>query len=175
MHRDFERDILPMARHFGMALAPWDVLGGGHFQSPKQLAERKESGEGLRGFFTTEQTEDERRISEALFKVAVEHGIQSVTTIALAYTLCKAPYVFPIVGGRKVEHLQDNIQALSIHLTDKQIEFLESAIPFDVGFPTNLIGKDPKTTDGKAAPMTITACHLDFVISPRAIGYELGE
>jgi hypothetical protein len=25
--RDFERDILPMAKHFGMALSPWDVLG----------------------------------------------------------------------------------------------------------------------------------------------------
>ena len=27
MLRDFEREILPMARHYGMALAPWDVLG----------------------------------------------------------------------------------------------------------------------------------------------------
>lgn len=29
MLRDFERDILPMARHYGMALAPWDAIGGG--------------------------------------------------------------------------------------------------------------------------------------------------
>lgn len=28
--RDFERDILPMARDEGMALAPWGVLGGGN-------------------------------------------------------------------------------------------------------------------------------------------------
>lgn len=35
--RDFEREILPMAQHFGMALAPWDVLGGGHLQSKKQV------------------------------------------------------------------------------------------------------------------------------------------
>lgn len=27
--RDFEREIIPMAQHFGMALAPWDVMGGG--------------------------------------------------------------------------------------------------------------------------------------------------
>lgn len=26
MLRDFERDILPMARHYGMALAPWDAI-----------------------------------------------------------------------------------------------------------------------------------------------------
>jgi hypothetical protein len=36
--RDFERDILPMAKHFGMALAPWDVLGGGKLQSKKQVS-----------------------------------------------------------------------------------------------------------------------------------------
>lgn len=35
MLRDFERGVIPMARHFGMALAPWDVLGGRHFQSKK--------------------------------------------------------------------------------------------------------------------------------------------
>lgn len=51
----------------------------------------------------------------------------------------KAPYVFPLVGGRKVEHLQDNIKALSISLSDKQMEFLESQMPFDVGFPHNMI------------------------------------
>lgn len=28
--RGFERDVLPMARDEGMALAPWGVLGGGN-------------------------------------------------------------------------------------------------------------------------------------------------
>ena len=50
----------------------------------------------------------------------------------------KAPYVFPIIGGRKVEHLHGNIEALDIALTDEQIKELESAVPFDSGFPTNL-------------------------------------
>lgn len=29
MLRDLEREIIPMARHFGMAIAPWDSIGGG--------------------------------------------------------------------------------------------------------------------------------------------------
>ncbi|KEF51070.1 alcohol dehydrogenase, partial [Exophiala aquamarina CBS 119918] len=41
MTRDFERDIIPMVRHYGMALAPWDVLRGGKFQSKKQIEARK--------------------------------------------------------------------------------------------------------------------------------------
>jgi aryl-alcohol dehydrogenase-like predicted oxidoreductase len=30
--RDFERDIIPMCQHEGMALAPWGALGGGYFK-----------------------------------------------------------------------------------------------------------------------------------------------
>ncbi|CEJ59760.1 putative aryl-alcohol dehydrogenase AAD14 [Penicillium brasilianum] len=175
MRRDFERDILPMARHFGMALAPWDVLGSGHFQTAKQLEARKASGEGLRSVMGAEQSEDERRISEALATVAAEHGIESVTAIALAYVMCKSPNVFPIVGGRKIEHLHDNIQALSIRLTEKQIQFLEAATEFDVGFPNNFIGQDPATTTGKATMLAQTGGHVDFVMAPKAIGYEPGH
>lgn len=82
-------------------------------------------------------------MSEALQKVAKEHNIESVTAIALAYVMSKAANVFPVIGGRTVEHLKDNIQALSIKLTDKQIEYLESIKPFDLGFPHNFIGADP--------------------------------
>ncbi|KAJ5791008.1 uncharacterized protein N7518_008019 [Penicillium psychrosexuale] len=175
MRRDFERDIIPMARHFGMALAPWDVLGSGHFQTAKQLEERKKAGEGLRSMMGGEQTEEEKHISEALAVVAAEHGIESVTAIALAYVLCKAPNVFPLVGGRKIEHLHDNIRALSIRLTDKQIEFLEAATTFDLGFPGNFIGYDPSTDGGKSALWTRPSGHIDFVQAPRAIGYEHGK
>jgi aryl-alcohol dehydrogenase-like predicted oxidoreductase len=33
-----ERDIIPMARHFGMALAVWNAIGGGHLQTKKQAS-----------------------------------------------------------------------------------------------------------------------------------------
>lgn len=49
----------------------------------------------------------------------------------------KTPYVFPIIGGRKIEHLKSNIQALDVVLTQEQIQSLESVIPFDIGFPQN--------------------------------------
>ena len=60
-------------------------------------------------------------------------------TVAIAYILHKYPYVTPIVGGRKVEQLEANVKALEISLTDKQIAYLESIIPFDPGFPNKLI------------------------------------
>ncbi|KAI0021898.1 hypothetical protein F4780DRAFT_778173 [Xylariomycetidae sp. FL0641] len=51
-----------------------------------------------------------------------------------------------IVGGRKVEHLKDSIQALSIELADKQIEYLESMRPFYPGFSHHFIPADPNAT-----------------------------
>jgi aryl-alcohol dehydrogenase-like predicted oxidoreductase len=55
------------------------------------------------------QNEQELRVSEALTKVAKEHGIKSVQEISLACVRAKVPRVFPLVGGRKVEHLKANI------------------------------------------------------------------
>ncbi|CAI4213231.1 unnamed protein product [Parascedosporium putredinis] len=143
MERDFERDIIPMARHFGMALCPWGVLGGAQLQTSKQIEERKKNNEGGRSFF---QTEEARRVSEALEKVATEHGIDSIQQIALAYVRQKAKgvNVVPLLGGRKIQQLEDNIAALSIRLTDEQINQIDEIKEFDIGFPMNFVSGDPK-------------------------------
>ncbi|KAL4912533.1 NADP-dependent oxidoreductase domain-containing protein [Aspergillus aurantiobrunneus] len=172
LRRDLEKEILPMARHFGMAIAPWDSMGGGKFQSKKQLEAREKAGEGLRSIGPAGQSEDEVRMSEALEKVAAEQGVDSVTTIALAYVMSKAPYVFPVVGGRKIEHLRDNIKALEIQLTQVQIDYLESVKPLDVGYPADYIGQDPKVI-GRAGGVLATTGPLAFVQHPNAIGYKL--
>lgn len=103
-----------------------------------------------------ERSEEEKAMCKALEKVAHEVGAKSVTAglffassmllpltksvlVAIAYVMQKTPYVFPIIGGRKVEHLKANIEALDITLTEENIAFLESVRPFDLGFPSNLI------------------------------------
>ena len=58
---------------------------------------------------------------------------------ALAYVRHKAPYTYPIIGGRKVSHLKSNIAALEIGLSDAEIDEIENAAPFDVGFPLSFI------------------------------------
>jgi len=62
-----------------------------------------------------------------------------VSAVAIAYLMQKTPYVFPILGGRKVEHLVANIEALDIALTDEHMKYLESVVPFDPGFPNFMI------------------------------------
>ncbi|OQE32421.1 hypothetical protein PENFLA_c001G02878 [Penicillium flavigenum] len=107
-------------------------------------------------------------MSEALGKVAKEYGGKPITAIALAYVIAKAPNVFPLIGGRKVKHLEENIQALNIRLTTEQIEYLESQKQFEVGFPGNFIGPDPKVT-GKPSPLLASNAPYAFVRSATSI------
>jgi hypothetical protein len=51
----------------------------------------------------------------------------------------KGTLVFPIIGGRKVEQLHENIGALDITLTAEQIKRIEDAKPLDPGFPHSMI------------------------------------
>jgi len=172
MLRDMEREIIPMCRHFGMAIAPWDSIGGGKFQSKKQIEERKKNNEGMRSMMGNGgQTETEEKMSAALEEVGKEHGIESPTAVALAYVMSKAPNVFPIVGGRKVEHLMANIDSLKIKLSEAQIKKLESVVPFEPGFPNNFIQEDPHVT-GEPKFLLASSAPMAFVKSGRPIGHE---
>jgi len=131
-NRDFERDIIPMCRAEGMGLAPWGALGGGKFKTEEQ---RKNDSARKLG----EVSEAAIKISKALEKIANKYNT-GLTSVALAYVMQKTPYVFPIVGGRRVDHLKGNIEALTLGLTDEDIKEIEGAHPFDIGFPMNFLG-----------------------------------
>ncbi|KAK9234755.1 NADP-dependent oxidoreductase domain-containing protein [Lipomyces kononenkoae] len=70
------------------------------------------------------QTEDGCRKSVASHQH--DKDVFRIINVALAY-------VFPIVGGRTLEHIKGNIAGLSLALTKKDIEHIESAYRFDPG------------------------------------------
>ncbi|KAK4173096.1 aldo/keto reductase [Triangularia setosa] len=147
--RDVEREVLPMCKAFGMAFVPWGALGSGFLQSKRQMEERERQGEGLRAWGRGRGREGE--MSDALERIGSELGVESVTCVALAYVLTKAKRmgvhcVYPVIGGRKVEQLKENIQALELELTEEQIAALERVKEFDIGFPHDFIGGDPDMT-----------------------------
>ncbi|PPQ78310.1 hypothetical protein CVT25_011681 [Psilocybe cyanescens] len=149
MQRSFEREIIPMARSEGLALAPWNVLAGGKIRTDEEEEKRRQTGENGRTILNDawERTEKEKTVCKALEKVAGEVGAKHITAVAIAYLMQKTPYVFPIIGGRKVEHLLANAEALTISLSDEQIKYLESVVDFDPGFPASMIG-DGSTITG---------------------------
>ncbi|CAK5265232.1 unnamed protein product [Mycena citricolor] len=168
MGRAFEREIIPMARAYGMALAPWNVLAGGKLRTDAEEEARRASGEKGRVIFgpNWERNEDERKMSAALEKVAGEVGVKHITSVAIAYLMHKVPYVFPIIGGRKIEHLMANVEALDVSLTPEQIVYLESVLPFDPGFPNIMIGDGQKQSN-----LMRSIAHFDRLAVPQPISH----
>ncbi|TXT08606.1 hypothetical protein VHUM_02734 [Vanrija humicola] len=143
IERDLERDIIPMARAYGMAVAPWGVLGRGKFKTPDELKARAR----LRA--NEQPTEKELELSAALLKVAEEVGGGAAPAgVAMAWARSKVPNLFPIVGGTSVDQLKENAKALEITLSDEQVAFLDAASPFNPGFPRALFGSDPHYLPG---------------------------
>lgn len=83
--------------------------------------------------------------------------------------LCSS-YVFPIIGGRKVEHLHDNVQALKLKLTSAQIAYLEDVKTFDAGFPSSFIGDDPRF--GQKSFLHSGPAPLSFTQGEKPIAHE---
>lgn len=100
LQRDFERDIIPMARAEGLALAPWNVLAAGKLRTDEEEEKRRQTGEkGERkrnvplhtivtlfvlcpgrtlGGPEWERNETERKVSNVLQEVATEVGARSI-------------------------------------------------------------------------------------------------
>ncbi|PYI02507.1 sterigmatocystin biosynthesis dehydrogenase stcV [Aspergillus sclerotiicarbonarius CBS 121057] len=155
--RDLESEVVPMCRDQGMAIAPFASLGQGRFRSTEQRqADYNGSGRGA------VQTEADIKISDALEAVAKRRGT-TLHAIALAWIRFKAPYIFPIIGQRKVEHMKANIEALTIDLSKEEMDEIDNAIPFDPRFPMSFVLRDGFSTLFTAADVSATkwTAHID--------------
>ncbi|GAP84712.1 putative norsolorinic acid reductase [Rosellinia necatrix] len=158
--RDFEREIIPMTKAEGMGLAPWGALGGGKFKTE----EERKKNEGR----SAPPTETELTVSKALEAVGKRKNT-IITSVAQAYVTHKAPYVFPIVGGRTVDHLKANIEAINLSLSEDDIKEIEAAAPFDLGFPGTFLHRDgPPKHPGEVFLLQMGGI-TDYVPEPQPI------
>ncbi|KAH8984190.1 NADP-dependent oxidoreductase domain-containing protein [Lactarius hatsudake] len=123
-----KRDIIPMARSEGLALAPWGILGGGRIRTDTEEARRRESGEKGRLFFHSnwERTEEERKMSLVLEEVAQEVGVEGITADAVCIPHHRLPQGRAFAGEP---------EGLDITLTPEQTQRIEDATTFEIGFP----------------------------------------
>lgn len=170
--RDMERDIIPMCRDEGMGICPYGVLNQGRFQTEEGFREREKNNPGRK--FIPLSGRD-KQVSAVLESIANAKGVD-LLHIPLAYARQKVPYVFPIVGGRKVEHIKANIAGLRVYLTDEEIEEVESAYDFDPGFPHTFLsgtlfdGSTPWPAQGPGDVfLTKQLGTFDWVEQPKAI------
>ncbi|GFN20257.1 aldo/keto reductase [Aspergillus tubingensis] len=170
--RDFEREILPMCRDENMGLIPWGALGQGQFHTEAGYREREQTNPGRKG---RPAFDVEKRVARTLETIA-DSKKTDLTSVALAYVRHKAPYVFPVVGGRKVEHLRKNIAALELSLSVQEVNQIEASYEFDHGFPHTFLsgslldGSTPRAPKGPGDVwLTKLMGNFDWVESERPI------
>ncbi|KAL2821278.1 NADP-dependent oxidoreductase domain-containing protein [Aspergillus cavernicola] len=170
--RDFERDIIPMCRDEGMGLCPYAVLNQGRFQTEEGFREKEKHNEGRNAIPTSQRDKDVSRVLEGIAK---KKGVD-LLHVALGYVMDKAPYVFPIVGARKVSHIEGSIAGIGVSLTEEEIQEIESVYEFDFGFPHSFLSGtlfDQSKSRGADQPgdcwMINQLGKFDWVEKPKAI------
>lgn len=129
LQRTPERDLIPMAQHFGLTLTPWAPLAGGALTG-KYL--RNDPGRIKEG--SKRLNDDAVRITKEVMAIADELGA-SPGQIALAWTMQQGFSSIPIVGATKLSQVQDNLGVIGLQLPASALQRLDAASQIDLGFP----------------------------------------
>jgi aryl-alcohol dehydrogenase-like predicted oxidoreductase len=135
VERDVERELLPMARAFGMALTAWSPLGGG------VLSGKYNANRGAAGRLANSADDRTLNIAEGVLQVAGETG-HSPAQVALAWLRSQAGTIIPIVGSRRVDQFRENLGCLNVTLTDNQLRRLDALSRPRLGFPHEFLASD---------------------------------
>ena len=131
--RNPELGLIQACAELGALMVAFSPLGARLFERPP--AERRELRR--KGFpprqsaLSGPQLATQSRPARGFLALAKSWGLKPAT-LAIAWTLAKAPHVVPIPGTRAAAHLEECAAAAEIDLTDAQLAEIERVLP--VGF-----------------------------------------
>jgi aryl-alcohol dehydrogenase-like predicted oxidoreductase len=128
--RDVESGILPTVRELGIGFVAYSPLGRGfltgEIKSPNDFPE-----DDYRRFhprFTGENFERNIELVREIGEIADEKGC-TPAQLALAWVLARGQDIVPIPGTKRRTYLQQNIGALSVALSESDLERIDKIIP----------------------------------------------
>jgi aryl-alcohol dehydrogenase-like predicted oxidoreductase len=134
-----ERDLFPMAKELDMGITAWSPLAQGVL-----------SGKFL-GNGTTEATRQQaahipplhNEIAKLVVEIAKEYGCSpSQVALAAIRQMSKWGDIIPIIGGRNLAQIKDNIGCLDVTLEESQLKRLDEATAIDLRFPHTMLKQD---------------------------------
>lgn len=78
--------------------------------------------------FTQDAIKSNRVVIELLERIGAEKGGATPAQVALAWVLAQKPWIVPIPGSRKLAHLDDNLSALELELTNDDLTEIKAAM-----------------------------------------------
>ncbi|SFL00177.1 Predicted oxidoreductase [Paenibacillus sp. 1_12] len=129
--RDLERELAPMMEAKKMGLLVWGPLAGGLLSGRYDRHNQKaEDSRRSAADFPLVDKERAWNIIDVLRPIAEAHGTNSAT-VALAWLLTRPVVTSVLVGAKRLEQLEANLEAAELELTDDEIRRLDevSALP----------------------------------------------
>lgn len=128
--RDVEAEILDTCRELGIGFVAYSPLGRGFLTAKikdvDQLAEDDYRRYSPR--FQGENFEENLKILNEIEAIAAEKNC-TPAQLALAWLLAQGQDIVPIPGTKSPKHLQENVDAVDIHLTKSDLERIDAASP----------------------------------------------
>jgi aryl-alcohol dehydrogenase-like predicted oxidoreductase len=128
--RDPEDAVLPTIRELGIGFVAYSPIGrgflSGRFQSPDDFDDSDFRKHHPR--FQGENFEKNLELVDKVKEIADEKGV-TASQLALAWVLAQGDDIVPIPGTTSVDHLEENVAALEIELTEDDLRELESVFP----------------------------------------------
>ena len=132
--RGIEESILPAMRELGVGLVPFSPLGRGYLTGAFQSSAVFGAGDFRRSLprFDDEHMAANQKLVDAVRAVAGRHGA-TPAQVALAWVLTVAPDAVPIPGTKRRAYLDDNLGAVNVRLTAKDMAELNRLASMAVG------------------------------------------
>ena len=126
LNRGIEREILPVAQHYGMGVLTWGPLGQGMLTG---RVRRGQDNDVTRAKFFGVFT-DERRLAavEELIKLAAEAGL-SMPHLAMAFAISHPAVTSALLGARTMEQLDDLLAGVDVVLSDDILDRIDEIVP----------------------------------------------
>jgi aryl-alcohol dehydrogenase-like predicted oxidoreductase len=130
LDRTAEREVIPAAQTFGLALIPWAPLCGGLLTGKYKRDDQSAAGRwhGGKDNFGRPATPAAYDVIEGLVALAKEKGC-TPSQLALAWNAAQPGITAPIIGPRTVEQLLDNVGAADVKVTGADRERLDALAP----------------------------------------------
>ena len=129
--RDLERELAPLLEAEKIGLLVWSPLAGGLLSGKFSRENQKPRG-ARRSEFDFPIVDKERtwKILDVMAPIAKAHDC-SPARIALAWLLTRPIVTSVILGAKRLDQLQDNLAAIELELSKKEVEQLDkvSALP----------------------------------------------
>lgn len=124
LYREDERELIPVAKQYGVSLIPYSPLAGGHLSHSSWLTDSRRSQSDRMSAAKYNPTKDQDILIVERVRQLSEKYQVSMSVISLAWLYAKGVSA-PIVGATKKEHFADAATAYQLKLTDEDIAYLE--------------------------------------------------